>query len=162
MKMHLSNGETVSLGEFNARQADVIKKSSLVSGSYKIGDSVNANRAVIFLVTIFAEHIRDLCERYGVPVDICESVMIQIQEEIRNDVDILKWAESSREKYDVGFDGIANLIKHNLTTVEREEHVIGYRLTLTFPYVDIGDGKSGKDATRDFFFSLENISHSVS
>ena len=108
-------------------------------------DRSRQNALTCAWILLFAVRVRELCQTLNVSVDIMERTIAALQEQIRQDLELLKWVQSAVKHCDVGWDGAAALIRSELNEVrDRTGKLIGWRLSLAFPYVDpSGNGANG-------------------
>jgi len=140
---HDSNGEMVDPGEFNQRQAAILREWSALRQAEEYDE--DPNEAVGAWCELFAGHVRDLCDIYSVPVDEVFRRQKEFQEQIEHDLELQRWFTG------LGWEQAAKRIQHELQEVKRDDQVIGYRMTFTFPSVD-GVGSS---AVREVFFPID-------
>ncbi|MDD5469722.1 MAG: hypothetical protein PHO92_02895 [Candidatus Peribacteraceae bacterium] len=156
-QLHLSNGDPVHPAEFNRHQAALIIGWSAFQ-EVAPDDTEKQNDVVCAWISLFAAGVRELCQSRGVPMDIMEKVIRDLQERIRENLEICKWAASAAKRCDIGWRGVAALIESRLIDVRASSgELLGHRIVLSFPYIDSTGNKdhAHPPAIQDAMFSLE-------
>jgi len=139
---HDSDGP-VGSGDFNILQGVTAGSWSALERSMEYEE--DPKDVVDAWITLFAEHVRDLCDKYGLSIDEVMWRQKEFQEQIELDLEL------HRQFRGLGWAKTAEYIKHELKEVQHDGQVIGYRMELTFPSVD----GSGPAAVRDIFFPVD-------
>ena len=152
MSLHLSTGQPVSAGEFILDQWRIMQNWPPAQSPEK----EHSNDAVYAWIHLFAAHVRNLCAKHGIPVDILLSRLAGFQDKIAKDIAVLKWAKSMSERHDVGWESAADLVTSQIEkTRDLTGRRFGSQLTLIFPYVPTSPDASGPDTVRHVYFPLE-------
>lgn len=135
-QLHLRNGDPVHPAEFNRHQAALITGWSVFQ-EVPPDDTERQNDVVCAWISLFAAHVRELCQSRGLPMDTMEEGIRDLQERMRENLRVCKWIKSAIERHDIGWRGVAALIESRLVDVRAGTgEILGCRLVCSFPYLD--------------------------
>jgi|GEM_PF-5963431 len=159
MGVLLSAGVPATNADYVREESVLVKQWTPVTDA---GESWKAqNDAIGAWIRLFAEHVETICKAYGVPLDVMQRTLGCFQQQIADDLTVLKWAESFASHHDLGWEQTARAVQTSIQDVRDRLDpyiVLGLRLTLTFPFVPTDAKPAEPNTVREVFFPLPSAS----